>query len=78
MIQYRLTTTGRHALQEGNRLVYLINEIAKDGVVTSEELVKYHFNEEEAKALLSLLSRSHFIEIAPIQGIKYTDKTRWN
>jgi len=63
VIQYKLTATGKHALQTGDKLIYLINEIAKDGVVSSEELMKYGFSEDEANVLIKLLLRTHLIEV---------------
>jgi len=72
VIQYRLTATGKHALATGDKLVHLINEIARDEVVSSEELQKYGFSEEEANVLIKLLLRTHLIEVT----LSPTDKAK--
>ncbi len=71
-MQYRLTTKGLEALESGDRLVGLANEAAKGGVFTTEDLSKVaDFTPMESEYIVSVLSRSGYIEPAPIQGMKY-------
>ncbi len=79
-IQYRITQQGRKALEEGDHLIHLANEAAQDGVVSSKEIAQLQtgFTVTEADYIISVLSRLGFIEPAPIQGVKYTERGKYN
>lgn len=77
-MQYRLTERGKEALARGDYLMHLADSVARDGVVTSEEIAKKtEMTRTEADYMLSVLSRLNLITPAPIQGVKYeTNESR--
>lgn len=77
-MRYRLTTTGRKALETGDELVRIAQEVAEDGVITPKEFTKYGLTETEGDYVISLLSRLGFIEVLPYQNVSYSEGTRRN
>lgn len=78
--QYRITPSGRKALVEGDYLIHLADAVAKDGILTSKEIMDYHLGltKIEANTIISVLKRLGFIEEAPIQGVGYAERGKYN
>lgn len=70
MLKYRFTDKGRQALRVGDRILEIAAEAAKDGIVTSNEVVELNpaLTPMEADYILSVLNRQGYIEPVPIQG----------
>ena len=79
-IQYIITSKGQKALETGDHLIHLANEAARDGVLTSKEITSLspELTTAEADVIISLLSKSGFIEPAPIQGTGYQERGKYN